>query len=180
MSTYSKKDYIEIAQATYLIRNRKERSNAAKTWDLWFREDGNPYYDSVIFFRACGLDDQGYPLPKGWITKEDALHYREFHHIKLRNKDGSALRCRANGKCQVWKTRPADFCLPVVHGLKDYFYLTNDNANEWRTWDITEDKKLIQTIGLVFDTPPAIVYDKLLELRMNDKAKIYRSRHLED
>jgi len=68
------------------------------------------------------------------ITKEIAVgsHYRqEFHHASLLNADKTPVRCRVNGKCKVWQTRPADFRLPVKHGLRDCFYITPRNAGEW-------------------------------------------------
>ena len=65
------------------------------------------------------------------ITKEQALTARQFEHVTVKNADGTPLRCRANGKCQVWKTRPQDFKLPVKHGLKDYFYIEPTNGHEW-------------------------------------------------
>lgn len=72
------------------------------------------------------------------ITKEQAVaaQYRdEFHHIAATNADGTPLRCRVNGKCKTWKTRPSEFRLPVKYGLKDCFYITHENANEWSPGD---------------------------------------------
>lgn len=65
------------------------------------------------------------------ITKQIAMVARNFEHVTLKNKDGTPARCRAMGKCKVWKTRPNDFKLPVKYGMYDSFYITNDNANEW-------------------------------------------------
>lgn len=65
------------------------------------------------------------------ITKQQAMTEREFHHTTAKNADGTPLRCRANGKCKTWKTRPDEFRLPVKYGLKQCFYITEDNANEW-------------------------------------------------
>lgn len=65
------------------------------------------------------------------ITKEQAMTERNFEHTTVKNADGSALRCRANGKCKTWKTRPNEFKLPVKHGLFNYFYIDQDNAEEW-------------------------------------------------
>lgn len=65
------------------------------------------------------------------ITKEQADYYMMFYHSWLKNADGTAMRCRANGKLKTWKTRPNEWRLPVVHGLKGYFYLTQNNAAEW-------------------------------------------------
>lgn len=68
------------------------------------------------------------------ITKEQAitLRYRqELWHLLLRNSDGTPLRVRVNGVCKTWKTRPAEFQLPVKHGLRDYLYVTHKNAHEF-------------------------------------------------
>ena len=54
-----------------------------------------------------------------------------FEHKTLLNKDGSRLRARQNGKIMVWKTRPTEFRIPCKHGLRDYFYITQDNADAW-------------------------------------------------
>ena len=67
------------------------------------------------------------------ITKKDAMTCSVFYHIFHKNRDGSPKQCRANGACKTWKTRPAEFRLPVVHGLRDYFYICPRNAREWRT-----------------------------------------------
>lgn len=65
------------------------------------------------------------------VTREQALTATRFEHVSLKNRDGTPVRCRASGKCKTWKTRPADFRLPVKHGLRDCFYITPDNAAEW-------------------------------------------------
>lgn len=65
------------------------------------------------------------------VTKEQALTVSQFHHVRLKNADGTPVRCRANGRCKTWKTRPEDFRLPVKHGLKQCFYITPRNADEW-------------------------------------------------
>lgn len=68
------------------------------------------------------------------ITKEQAenLSYRtELWHKTLKNADKTPVRCRVNGKCKVWKTRPTEFKLPVKYGLKECFYITPENAENW-------------------------------------------------
>lgn len=68
------------------------------------------------------------------LTIHDLLscrHGKILHHVTLRNADGTPLRCRVNGRLQTWKTRPGDFKLPVKHGLRDCFYITQANAHEW-------------------------------------------------
>jgi len=72
------------------------------------------------------------------LTKAQAMTQpHTVYHKKLRNSDGTALRARSNGKCQTWKTRPAEFKLPVKHGLRDTFYITHDNARDWSLVDPT-------------------------------------------
>ena len=66
------------------------------------------------------------------VTKELALTAQRFEHIRLKNADGTPVRCRANGACKTWKTRPNEFRLPVKYGLKRCFYITEHNADEWR------------------------------------------------
>lgn len=68
------------------------------------------------------------------ITKQqaEAANYRqEFHHTKLKDSRGEPVRCRVNGKCKTWKTKPEQFELPVKHGLYTCFYITQTNAHEW-------------------------------------------------
>ena len=71
------------------------------------------------------------------VTKEVAVnspHGTVFHHIRKKNADGTPYRCRVNGQCKVWKTRPAEFRLPVKHGFYGpCFYITHLNNNEWLT-----------------------------------------------
>jgi hypothetical protein len=65
-----------------------------------------------------------------------AGHCDTFYHRYLRNADGTACRCRVNGKCRTWKTRPGEFRLPVKHGLRDCFYITESNT-DWLTEDLS-------------------------------------------
>lgn len=68
------------------------------------------------------------------ITKEIAVNsqYRQiFHHVSLKNGDGSPTRCRVNGKCKTWVKSPENFRLPVKYGLKTCFYIDQDSAAEW-------------------------------------------------
>ena len=69
------------------------------------------------------------------ITKTQALTVRMVFHATKRNADGTPMRARANGACKVWKTRPAEFKLPVKHGLYDYGYIDKDNAHEWYAYE---------------------------------------------
>lgn len=79
--------------------------------------------------RAVLLHQKGEPTG---VTKEHALTEHNFVHATRRNADGSRLRCRASGACKTWKKRPDDFRLPVKYGLRHSFYITPENAHEWR------------------------------------------------
>ncbi len=63
---------------------------------------------------------------------EGLSHGDILHHITEVNADGTPVRCRVNGRVKLWKTRPAEFRLPVKYGLKECFYITEGNCNEWQ------------------------------------------------
>lgn len=65
------------------------------------------------------------------ITKESALTANNFEHISLKNADKTPLRARRNGKTKTWKTRPEEFKIPAKHGLKECFYIDNNNCDQW-------------------------------------------------
>lgn len=66
------------------------------------------------------------------ITKDIAMTQpSELWHMTEKNRDGTPVRCRSNGKCKTWKTRPEEFRLPVKYGLRTCFYITEQNAHEW-------------------------------------------------
>lgn len=68
------------------------------------------------------------------VTKEQAMaatYRQEFTHSTMKDSRGKAVKCRVNGACKTWKTRPAEFQLPVKYGLKQCFYITQSNAGEW-------------------------------------------------
>jgi len=72
------------------------------------------------------------------MTRNDAINatYRqELYHRWLKNADGTPMRCRVNGKCKTWKTRPDDFSLPVKRGLRECFYINPANQLEWSEVD---------------------------------------------
>lgn len=77
------------------------------------------------------------------ITKDIAvsLTYRTELYSSLHlGSDKRPVRCRVNGKCKTWKTRPNDFKLPVKHGLYNCFYIEND---EWaKHWHVDESEAM--------------------------------------
>lgn len=108
------------------------------------------------------------------ITRQQAiaLPYRfELHHVRLKNADGTPVRCRINGKCKVWKRRPDDWELPVKYGLKQCFYLNPYNADEWVIPDATV--ALAIELGLDPHTPTGIIADKLDDMgRVEEATKL--------
>jgi len=69
------------------------------------------------------------------ITKQIATtlsHRAILHHTHYKDAGGSPARCRVNGKCKTWKTRPEDFRLPVKYGLRTCFYITPADAANWK------------------------------------------------
>jgi hypothetical protein len=114
------------------------------------------------------------------ITKSDAMTVREFYHVKLRNADGTAVRCRVNGACKTWKTRPDDFRLPVKYGLKDCFYIEPGNAADWLTFDPTdldEPAALAMMAGMEIGSPMYAIADRLEELGNQKAAAIARGKY---
>ena len=70
-------------------------------------------------------------------------HGAILYHQNVRNADATPARVRVNGKCKLWKTRPTDFQLPVKHGLKDCFYITQDNIADWC---LTEEEAMLHPL----------------------------------
>ena len=58
-------------------------------------------------------------------------HGTTFYHKTEKNRNGTPVRCRVTGVCKVWVTRPEDYKLPVMYGMRNSFYITPRNANEW-------------------------------------------------
>ena len=68
------------------------------------------------------------------VNKQQAMaakHGDIFYHRLFRNKDGTPVRCRVNGKCQTWKTRPDYFRLPTKIGYRSYGEIINANSIDW-------------------------------------------------
>jgi D-hexose-6-phosphate mutarotase len=67
------------------------------------------------------------------ITRDQAIRGGTFHFTAAESQVGShgwarVESWRSNGQCKTWKTRPSEFRLPIKHGLYDYSYLTEVNA----------------------------------------------------
>jgi hypothetical protein len=70
------------------------------------------------------------------ITKDQAVTANEFHHATETQASGKqCLRVRRNGHTQTWKTRPAEWRLPVKWGLhaRGQFSIMHTDAANWHT-----------------------------------------------
>lgn len=67
------------------------------------------------------------------MTPDQALSLtpnQTIYHASLRNRDGTALLARVNGK-PVIKKRSNTWRIPLKHGLKTFFNLDPRNVNDW-------------------------------------------------
>lgn len=58
-------------------------------------------------------------------------NHNHFQHKTQMLKNSKPATVRQSGKVRTWKTRPADFIVPVKYGMYTSFYITNENAHEW-------------------------------------------------
>lgn len=66
-----------------------------------------------------------------------SLHYGQILHSKTtKNRDGTPMRVRVNGKVRTWKTRPDDFQIPVKHGLRNCGYVDNCDVRNAADWEV--------------------------------------------
>lgn len=70
-----------------------------------------------------------------------------YHHIE-KNRDGSPLRARANGKVKMWR-RPHNpqWQLPMKTGFKTCFYINDTTVDDWFT---LEDEAVLFHKGYTF------------------------------
>jgi len=73
------------------------------------------------------------------ITKQQALTENEFHTgctLTIGPRGGRTYKrwvYRRNGATKTWKTHPADFKIPVKRGLREYGYITQNEADLFTT-----------------------------------------------
>ena len=68
------------------------------------------------------------------MKKSDAIradYGAILEHSFLVDYDGSPSKCRVTGACKTWKRTPEKFKLPVKRGLYEYFYISENNGNQW-------------------------------------------------
>ena len=74
------------------------------------------------------------------ITLEQAKalgYHTVLYHATMRSSDGLAVRARVNGKPKVWKREPECVRVPMKHGLRHYFYITQYELEDWCLTDPT-------------------------------------------
>jgi hypothetical protein len=54
-----------------------------------------------------------------------------LYYVRAVNADKRPVRAKINGRPQFWKRSPERFRLPMKHGIRDTFQLTNANACDW-------------------------------------------------
>lgn len=86
---------------------------------------------------AAHAESQPGRLPAGTLTYEQALTAGAFHHATQSQSGGACYRVRRNGRTQTWKTRPAEWSMPVRWGVRarDQFRITQDDAADWHAAD---------------------------------------------
>lgn len=91
--------------------------------------------DPIALERALRMEQRVRDASITRANCETLRHQQTVFHKTLKNRDGSALRARVNGKCKTWSTRPLDFRLPMKHGLRDCFYIGPGNCMDWLLGD---------------------------------------------
>lgn len=105
--------------------------------------------------------DQAIKLGTGELRSD--LHYTGKHdcarHIGPRGGvTENVTRMRVSGKCQVWKTRPNNFRLPVKYGLYESGAITHANNADWHLESecpLTNTNGAVQTATQFFGKPCA-------------------------
>ena len=68
------------------------------------------------------------------INRNNSEKFDTFYHKTVKNADKkTALKCRRNGKTQTWKKSPERFKIPVKYGLYEYFYIDENNCQDWES-----------------------------------------------
>jgi hypothetical protein len=63
------------------------------------------------------------------VTKDQAV--ATGYGDEFRRTTGKPIKVRVMGKCKTWKTRPAEFRLPVKYGMYEHGYIDQNNAADW-------------------------------------------------
>lgn len=69
------------------------------------------------------------------ITVQDATNLKHgdiLEHVHNKDSRGNPVRARVSGQIKFWKTRPAEFRIPMKYGLYTSFYINEQNASDWK------------------------------------------------
>ena len=77
------------------------------------------------------------------MTINEAKKLRQGQTVYIKgeyNSDGTAMRCRVNGKIQTCKTRPNDVKVPIKRGLYEFGYITSRNLTNFTSTEPAKRK----------------------------------------
>ena len=92
-------------------------------------------------------------ITKDQALTEDAFHYGECTRV-VGPRGGvteSVERWRRNGATKTWKTRPAEFRVPVKFGMRSHTYIDQGNAHLFHAEADCPLRKLDEAKRLVAD-----------------------------
>jgi hypothetical protein len=70
----------------------------------------------------------------GVVNVRTAMTAHYFYHRTATYKDGrTPIQVRRNGSTKRWVRQPEKFRIPVKYGMYEFFYITDENADEWTT-----------------------------------------------
>ncbi len=63
------------------------------------------------------------------FTRETIEKALDAGRLEVKMNSGRWWRMRRNGMTKIWKTRPSEFRIPVMMGLREFGYINQDNMN---------------------------------------------------
>ena len=65
------------------------------------------------------------------LTREQALTVHGVWSLTHVDSNGTPSYCRRNGATKTWKTRPAEFSMPVKYGMYEAFRIEHTDAENY-------------------------------------------------
>jgi hypothetical protein len=66
------------------------------------------------------------------LERAKRLEYGNYvHATNYFNSNGSCQNWKINGKVKLWKTDPNRIEIPIKRGLREFYYITQDNLHEF-------------------------------------------------
>lgn len=127
------------------MRERFERAIKENPYDSSRHHIYGDYLEEIgdskksAYHRAIGRAiDNGAMIHRNNV--EELHRGQTLYHVTGRNRDGTALQVRVNGKVKLWENNPKYFIVPTKHGMYGpHINVSPHNAHEWLTHDITEE-----------------------------------------